>query len=66
MGKFNAPWSIIEHEESFEIVSASGQSLAYLYFEDREGVSALSPRLKRDEARRLAANIVKLPSLLRS
>jgi len=28
------PWSIEEHPESFAIVDATGQALAFLYFED--------------------------------
>ena len=55
-----------EHEESFIVTDANGQRLAFVYFEpdaDNETRRTVMNRLARDEARRIAENIAKLPAL---
>jgi hypothetical protein len=42
---------------------AKGKALAYVYYEDEKGWQIAMHRLRRDEARRIAANIANLPTL---
>jgi hypothetical protein len=60
--RFPPPWSLDETISSCIIVrDASGQALAYVYFEYEPAANLLT----KDEARRIVANIAKPPDLLR-
>ena len=63
--RFPTPWSIDERDACFIMKDASGQAVAYVYCEDDAGRRTTAKLLTRDEARRIAANIIKLPDQLR-
>jgi hypothetical protein len=62
--RFPPPWSAEETDTCFIVKDHDGQSLAYVYFEEEPGRRAAAKLLTRDEARRIAANIAKLPHVL--
>jgi hypothetical protein len=61
---FQQPLKLIEHAQSFEIASAKGDHLAYVYFEDEPGRRDVTKRITREDARRFAWAIHRLPELL--
>lgn len=64
--RFPPPWSFEERPESFIVHDANGQPLAYLYFEEMELRRTQQRRLTKDEARRIARAIARLPELMQA
>jgi hypothetical protein len=65
--RFPPPWTLEEHNDACFIVrDSTRQALAYVYFEDEPGRRSAAKLLTMDEARRMAANIAKLPEALRA
>ena len=59
------PWTVVEIPGGFRVDDADGKALAYCYgLEPRELPAAGHLRLTKEEGRRLASNIAKLPGLL--
>ena len=63
--RFPPPWIAEETDACFIVRDASRQALAYVYFEEEPGRRSAAKLLTRDEARRIAANVAKLPKLVK-
>jgi len=61
---FPPPWSVMEISACFIVCDSVGQKMAYVYFAQGAGRRAAAKLLTKDEARRVAYHIAKLPELL--
>src|SRR5215831_4694331 len=59
--RFPPPWSVEEQDACYVVRDHDGQQLAYVYYENEPGRRSAAKLLTKDEARRIAANIAKLP-----
>jgi hypothetical protein len=59
--RFTPPWDIDDNGACFIVRDHNGQAFAFVYCEDEPGRRAIGKLLTRDEARRIAVNIAKLP-----
>jgi hypothetical protein len=61
---FKPPWSAERIPGGYVVKDATGQALAYVYGREKKADADIAKVLTLDEARRVAANIAKLPTLL--
>jgi hypothetical protein len=61
---FQPPWLVEDLTSCFVVKARGGQELAFIYYEDDPRRRSIVKLLSRDEARRIAAAIAKLPEMV--
>jgi hypothetical protein len=62
--RFPAPWRADKIPGGYVVRDANGQALVYVYSRDNEAEALQARVLTKDEARRIAVNVARLPQLL--
>ena len=62
--RFPPPWRADKTPHGYVVRDANGQELAYIYSRENEVEALQAKVLTKDEARRIAVNIARLPGLL--
>ncbi len=62
---FRPPFDFEEHPESFVVVDADKNPLCYIYYSEDKARRHAMRRLTKDEARRMAVQVARLPDLLK-
>jgi hypothetical protein len=64
MRRFPAAWTVEPLDGGYKVIDANKQAIAYVYGHADKRDAETAKGLTLDEARRIAANIAKLPTLL--
>ena len=62
--RFPAPWRADKIPGGYVVRDANGQALVYVYSRDNDAEALQAKVLTKDEARRIAINMARLPQLL--
>ena len=62
--RFPPPWTAEDIGAAYVVRDHDGQALAYIYYEEEPGRRSAAKLLTKDEARRIAVNLARLPEPL--